>query len=147
MGRSAKVMDTVAIVASDAERLAQYCPDLDNWPRSWSIEPRDLAPGQRLVDHLKPFLLHLLASGLSRKTLRIHRDNLWVLGGEMIRDFHQDPPLRKHSVDVWLDKVISDDGGPLIYHSASEEQQRSFDSTCRRLHRFLEHNARTLYNP
>ncbi len=136
MGRSAQVVDTTEIVASDAERLAQYCPDLENWPRSWSVAPRDIAPGQRLVECFKPFLLHLLASGLSRKTLRIHRDNLWVLGGEMIRDFHEEPPLRKRSVDAWLDKVIDDEGGPLIYHRTPEEKQRSFDSTCRRFYRF-----------
>ncbi|MGI0016092.1 MAG: hypothetical protein ACREBU_21945, partial [Nitrososphaera sp.] len=47
---------------------------------------------------------------------------LWVLGGEMIRDFHEDPPLRKRSVEVWLDKVIDDKGGPIIYHATSEEQ-------------------------
>ena len=129
-------MDTTAIVASDAERLAQYCPDLENWPRSWSVEPRDIAPGQRLVECFKPFLLHLLGTGLSRKTLRVHRDNLWVLGGEMIRDFYEDPPSRKRSTDAWLDNVIGDDGGPLIYFRTSEEEQRSFDSTCRRFYRF-----------
>lgn len=141
------MVDTVAIVPSDAERLAQYCPDLANWPRSWSVEPRDLAPGQRLVDCLKPFLLHLLATGLSRKALQTHRDNLWVLGGEMIRDFHEDPPLRKHSVEVWLDKVIDDEGGPIIYHAPSEEQQHSFDSTCRRLRRFLQDHASNPFDP
>jgi len=135
MGRSVKVMDTAAIVASDAERLAQYCPDLDNWPRSWSVAPRDLASGQRLVECFKPFLLQLLAAGLSRKTLRIHRDNLWVLGGEMIRDFYEDPPSRNGSVDAWLDKVIGDGGGPLMSHQTSDEKQRSFDSTCRRFYR------------
>ena len=123
-------METGAIIASDAERLAQYCPDLANWPRSWSVEPRDIAPGQQLVECIKPFLLHLLGLGRSRKTLRVHRDNLWVLGGEMIRDFYEDPPSRKRSVDAWLDHVIGDDGGPLMYHRSSDEEQRSFDSTC-----------------
>src|SRR5262249_10568193 len=28
-------------------------------------------------------------------------------------------------------------GGPLLYHSDSEERQRSFDSTCRKFRRFL----------
>ena len=123
-------------MSSDAERLAQYCPDLENWPRSWSVEPHDIAPGQQLVEYFKPFLLHVLASGLSRKTLRIHRDNLWVLGGEMIRDFYENPPSRQRSVDAWLNQVIGDDGGPLMYHRTSEEKQRSFDSTCRRFYRF-----------
>ena len=37
---------------------------------------------------LKPLLRHLLRLELSRKTLRKHRDNLWLLGGELILDLH-----------------------------------------------------------
>jgi hypothetical protein len=32
--------------------------------------------------------------------------------------------------------VVGADGGPLIYNG-SEEEQRSLDSTCRKLYRFL----------
>ena len=60
---------------------------------------------------LQAFLLHLLSLELSRKTLRTHRDNLWILGGEMIRDFHEDPPLRKRPLETWLGSVIDDEGG------------------------------------
>jgi hypothetical protein len=35
-----------------------------------------------------------------------------------------------------LRDVVYEDGGPLV-HNGSEEEQRSFDSTCRKLHRFL----------
>jgi hypothetical protein len=37
--------------------------------------------------------------------------------------------------------ALDDEGGPLISHSSPEEQQRSFDSTCRKFHRFLEDNG------
>ena len=47
-------------------------------------EERDLTHGQQVVECFKPYLRHLLGSGPSRKTLRSHRDNLWILGGEMI---------------------------------------------------------------
>jgi hypothetical protein len=33
--------------------------------------------------------------------------------------------------------ALDDEGGPLLSHRASEEEQRSFDSTCRKLLRFL----------
>jgi hypothetical protein len=56
-------------------------------------EGHDLSHGQQMVECLKPFLRHLLSSGPSRKTLRSHRDNLWILG---------------------------DEGGPLISHGGSE---------------------------
>jgi hypothetical protein len=52
-------------------------------------EARDLSPGQQMVECFKPFLRHLLSLRLSRKTLRQHRDNLWLLGGELILDLHE----------------------------------------------------------
>jgi hypothetical protein len=38
-----------------------------------------------------------------------------------------------HVVLAALDR----EGGPLISHGTSEDQQRSFDATCRKFHRFL----------
>jgi hypothetical protein len=78
----------------------------------------------------------MASSGLSGKTIRRHVDNLWLLGGEIIRDLNQTPSLRKVGVEPLLRDLIHEDGGPLI-HNDSEEEQRSFDSTCRKLHRFL----------
>jgi hypothetical protein len=101
------------------------------------VEARDLPPGQQMVECFKPFLRHLLSSNLSAKTLRKHRDNLWQLGGEIISDLHDSPRLRKRPMAQVVFAALNDEGGPLISHSASEEQQRSFDSTCRKFHSFL----------
>jgi hypothetical protein len=117
--------------------LAAYCPDLEQWPASWRYEARDLLPGRQMVECFKPFLRYLLSSPLSPKTLRKHRDNLWLLGGEIISDLHESPRLRKRPMAQVVFAALSDEGGPLISNCASEEQQRSFDSTCRKLHRFL----------
>jgi hypothetical protein len=114
-----------------------YCPDLEQWPKSWMYEARDIAPGEQMVECFKPFLRHLLSSNLSGKTLRKHRDNLWQLGGEIISKLHESPRLRKRPMAQVVFAALDDEGGPLISHSPSEEQQRSFDSTCRKLHRFL----------
>jgi hypothetical protein len=97
---------------------------------------KDLPPGHQLLAHLRPFIEHLASSSLSPKTIRRHVDNLWLLGGEIIRDLHYDPSLRKRATERLLRSMIHEDGGPLI-HNGSEEDQRSFDSTCRKLHRFL----------
>ena len=97
---------------------------------------KDLPPGEQLLACFRPFIEHLASSGLSPKTIRNHVDNLWMLGGEIIRELNYDPSLRKVAADRLLSNVIHADGGPLI-HSDSEEAQRSFDSTCRKLHRFL----------
>ena len=118
--------------------LEQYCRGLDGWPRSWMGWEKDLPPGEKLVACFRPFLEALVASDLSPKTIQKHVDNLWALGGEIIRDLNQNPSLRKKSIEQILDDRIDDEGGPLVYALESEEsQQRSFDSTCRKLYRFL----------
>src|SRR5215472_8588786 len=47
--------------------LAAYCPNLDQWPRSWRGEERDVPPGVKIVEYFTPFLRHLLNSNLSRR--------------------------------------------------------------------------------
>ena len=120
-----------------ADPLHSYCPDLDQWPGSWAYEPRDILPGRRMVDCFKPFLRQLLARSLSRKTLRLHRDNIWLLGGEVIRRVQMDSGLRRRPVEQVVLDFIGDDGGPLLSHGESEAEQRCFDATCRKLFRFL----------
>ena len=75
--------------------LAAYCPDLATWPTSWCGEERDVIQGEAIVAVFTPFLQDLLEQGLSRKTRNMHRDNLWLLGGEIIRDINETPKLRK----------------------------------------------------
>ena len=116
--------------------LLPYCRDLNEWPERWMGEEQDIPPGRRLVEYFLPFLVYLAGSGLSRRTIRKHVDNMWLLGGEIIRDVNEEPALRHASAGSLVLKVIGDDGGPLI-HNGSEDEQRSFDSTCRKFHRFL----------
>jgi hypothetical protein len=69
----------------------------------------------------RPFLEHLAASNLSPKTIQKHVDNMWALGGEFIRDLHNDPPLRRRPVDQVIFKII-EYGGPLLYHGGEDQQ-------------------------
>jgi hypothetical protein len=117
------------------------CRDLSQWPERWMGEEKDLPPGRRLVEYFMPFLLHLAQSGLARKTIQNHVDNMWLLGGEIIRDVNQEPRLRKNSAEQLVRNLILEDGGPLI-HNGSEAEQCSFDSTCRKFHRFLTQSQR-----
>jgi hypothetical protein len=121
----------------DAQRLRQACPDLDDWPRSWHVEPADIAIGQQIVKVLTPFLLHLLDQGLAKTTVRRHRDNLWSLGGELIRCRYDDDDLAKQDVKDALLQLIDGDDGPLIWPRITESEQNSLDATCRKLNRFL----------
>ena len=128
-------VNRAATSASPSDASA-YGRDLDNWPRSWMGLEKDLPPGEELVVCFRPFIEHLASTSLSPKTIRRHVDNLWLLGGEIIRDLNYTPALRKVAAQRLLRDVVGVDGGPLIYNG-SEEEQRSLDSTCRKLHRFL----------
>jgi hypothetical protein len=101
---------------------------------------KDLPPGEQLLTLFRPFLEYLAASDLSTKTIQKHVDNMWALGGEFIRDLHSDSSLRKKPMEQVLLQMI-EYGGPLLYHGG-EDQQRSFDSTCRKFRRFLNETAR-----
>lgn len=84
---------------------------------------KDVPPGEKLVACFRPFLEHLASTSLSPKTIRKHVDNLWVLGGEIIRDLHEDPSLRRQNVQKILRDAIDDEYGPLI-HAAAPSNSR-----------------------
>jgi hypothetical protein len=136
MSGQTKAVRSNTIVPSSPTFEEDYL-DIDGWPHRWRVEPRDLPPGQRMLDIFKPFLVHLLSLGRARKTLRVHRDHLCTLGGEIIRRLHEDPPLRRRPIERVLTEFLDDEGGPLMYPLITEAEQRSFDSTCRKLYRFL----------
>src|ERR1700688_3278692 len=128
-------VNRAAPLASSSDASA-YCRDLDTWPRSWMGREKDLPPGEQLVACFRPFIEHLASSSLSPKTIRQHVDNLWLLGGEIIRDLNYDPSLTKAAAEQLLRNVVGVDGGPLIYNGSGEAQYH-FISPCRKLHRFL----------
>ena len=103
--------------------------------------PKDVPPGEQIVDCFRPFLNHLIQLQLSRTTLRKHVNNLWVLGGDIIRKLNDTPSLRNVPIEDLVFDVVQD-GGPLPSGCDSEEALRSFESSCRKLRRFLEQQAR-----
>jgi len=133
----ARRRDSLPTQQAAADPLQTYCPDLDQWPRSWAYEAGDIPPGLQIVECFKPFLRELLSRQLSRQTLRQHRDNIWALGGEVISQLQMDRALRRRPIEQVVLDLIGDDGGPLLSHGQSEAEQRSFDATCRKLFRFL----------
>ena len=139
MSGKKQTVGKVEIVADQdaACALLAYCPDIEDWPKIWSYEESDLAPGRRMVEFFKPFLLHLLAKKLASSTLRRHRDHLWLLGGEVIRCRQGDPLLCKLPVEKLIFDLLEEDGGPLIWPRITEQEQDAFDASCRKLYRFL----------
>src|SRR4051812_17274452 len=94
-GMDTKMKTNPDFLVSAPPPLLPYCRDLAEWPERWMGEEKDLPPGRRLVAYFLPFLLDLATSGLSKKTIRTHVDNMWLLGGEIVRDLNEEPSLRK----------------------------------------------------
>lgn len=130
--------------ADPAAALAACCPDLEYWPRRWYYDEPNLPRDEQIVALIKPFLTHLLSENLSPKTRRRHRDNVWLLGGELIQRRYEDGKLRKMAIPVALKALVSEHGGPLIYPRISETEQNAFDATYRKLHRFLNSNPKSV---
>ena len=117
--------------------IKELCPDIDRWPESWEGVAEDTAYGREIVKEMKPFIDYLIENGLSKRGIKRHIDNLWILGGELIRDLNYDESLRqKAALDLILDNV-DEDGGPYCRHLDAEEQTRCFDATCKKFYRFL----------
>jgi hypothetical protein len=138
MGRPRPGVDEQGIVPPDElTLLRRACPDLDDWPRRWQYEAADLAPGTAIVATFTPFLLDLLRRKASKSTFNRDRNNLWLVGGELIRRRHDDTDLKRLPIDQLVRRLVEEDSGPLIWPRISESEQNAIDATCRKLYRFL----------
>ena len=121
---------------SSPEVLA-YVPDLDAWPDSWMIDQPDRSMGKAIVTALTPFIEHLIKQSLTKRILKRHVDNLWALGGEIITGINWDESPRKLSAKDLVINAIDEEGGPLLRNPLDPEDQKPFDSTCKKLYKFL----------
>ncbi|MEW7980859.1 MAG: hypothetical protein AB2813_13985 [Candidatus Sedimenticola endophacoides] len=117
--------------------IGEYIQMMDRWPDSWMGFPEDLHIGRQITAVLLSFVEYMIAQGLSRHTIRRHVDNLWALGGELIRAVNFDPSLRERPARTLVEDSIDSTGGALLGSAFSEQDQDPFDATCRKLHRFL----------
>jgi hypothetical protein len=111
------------------------------WPASWAGVPEDALLGRALIGVFLPFLEALVASGAAPTTLRRHFGNVWVLGGHIVRRVSIEEGTRQTAARDQVLAAIDENGGPRIADSMTEEEQASFDSTCRTLLRFLRGHA------
>ena len=109
---------------------------MDQWPESWAGDDKDEPIGRAIVELLRPFVVHLQTQGFSRKTVRRHLDNLWAIGGEIIREINDDRTLRSRRPERLLLDAIQDGNAPLARH-ATDVQQAALSATARRLLQFL----------
>ena len=109
---------------------------MEGWPESWAGTHEDEPVGRRLVAALQLFMTHLQHQGLSSRTLRRHLDNLWLIGGEIIRQLDYDPTLRDKPTHALLLEAIQD-GDARLVRDLTEEQQAALDATARKLLKFV----------
>ena len=108
--------------------------DLDRWPSSWSGTSSDMKTGEQIVDLFRPFLLHLRSKAVSPRTFRRHLDNLWMLGGELIRQSYYDQRIRRSPERVLLE--YAEFGEAPLLRGATEREQEGVDATVRAFMRF-----------
>jgi hypothetical protein len=115
---------------------------MDRWPDSWKGVEEDLEFGQELVALMRPFVEALGGWEVTAKTKRRHLDNLWAIGGEIVRALYTEPDLRKMKAREVLLELIAMGEAPLIYPEITEAEQRAMDGTAKRLLAFLESTGR-----
>ena len=129
-----KAASRLALRKSAKPATSDILQRMSCWPRAWTCVPDDLPLGHGLVGEFRPFVEHLEASGLAARTVQRHFDNLWLLGGKIVRDAglyrELEVPAAEH-----LDKNLDARDGPLI-SDLGQEGQREFDGTCRKFYRF-----------
>lgn len=118
------------------EGILKFAPDFYEWPKKWMGVKKDLPVGQEIVKVFEPFLLHLIEKGYKEKTIKRHATNLWILGGELVREVSIYEELDK-SIEIKIMESIDEEGGPDCRHLQSEEEINSYNTTCRKFSRFL----------
>ena len=86
---------------------------------------------------MMPFVEALMAHGYAKSTMTRHLNNLFLLGGEIIRMVSFDEEYDADPAMVLRDSV-EEEGGMLCRHLHTEADERAYDATCRKLHKFLE---------
>jgi hypothetical protein len=127
---------------SETNKQLKYCKDLHKWSGKWMILNEDLEYGNELVEEFEPFILWLINKNYTKKTIKRHCNNLWVLGAEIISSINIDSDLREISAKKHLSDSINDTGGPYTNYLETENEEEQFDATCRKLHKFISDNKR-----
>ena len=120
-----------------AVNLEKLKEDMARWPKAWAGFDSDIPIGEEIVRTMCPFLLAMVEDQLAYTTINRHMGNLWLLGGEIISRLQIDPELKALAGKELILRFVDEEGGPYSKHLATEEEQKTFDGTCRKLYRFL----------
>lgn len=119
-------------------KITDYCKNTDEWPNSWKREKRDIEVGERILRNIFiPFFRFLIEKQFTKKTIKKHTNNIWLLGGELIDRVEQEEELRTLNELELVLKFVDSRGGPYSNHIDSESEMISFDSSCKKLYKYL----------
>ena len=118
-------------------KLAKLEKDMERWPKAWAGFDSDTPIGKEFVKIMRPFVLAMVEDHLAYTTVNRHMGNLWLLGGEIIARVQTDPEPKDLAAEDLILRFVDDEGGPYSKHLATEEEQRAFDATCKKLYRFM----------
>jgi hypothetical protein len=118
-------------------KLEKLKKDMERWPKSWAGSDSDIPIGKEMVKVMRLFLMAMVEDQLSYTTINRHMNNLWLLGGEIISGVNADPELKDLDGEQLILRFVDEEGGPYSRHLATEQEQKTFDATCKRFYRFL----------
>jgi hypothetical protein len=116
--------------------IAAVCPSFPQWPRRWMGMPEDVPYGAGILKVFAPFIRALMSQGYSERTISKHCDNLWLLGGEIIREVSLYDEYETEPRKMVINAVDSE-GGMDCRHLHSRAERLSYNNTCKMLHAFL----------
>lgn len=121
-------------------KKVSFQEQMADWPKRWAGFEADEEVGQRMVDELRLFIEYLEQSGLTKKTLQRHLTWLWAIGGEIIREVHDEEERRTWTGRKLLETAVENGEAPMI-RGANEDEQSRADGTARKLRKFFMNSA------
>lgn len=118
-------------------KLRELSPDFDEWPKRWMGLKEDLEYGKKLLPYMEEFLNELIKRDLSRKTLKNHIDNTWLLGGSIIRQVSMYEEYKTAPLKKLMESVETGGMPPDGYEHMTERDLRAFERTCELFEEFL----------
>jgi hypothetical protein len=123
------------------EGVRGIVPDFDQWPESWMGTKSDFEYGKKLLPFMEEFIKYLIGQNLPRKTLKEYIDDLWLMGGTIIKDVSIYEENKKDALEVILEAVEADGCLPDGYDCMSKSELASFNKRCRKFEEFLKNIA------
>jgi len=111
--------------------------ETDQWTGTWTVIASDPPVGKKILHAMHAFVSGLTGQRLPYTAINRHVLNLWLLCGEIVRYVQNNQELKSLSSYELILRFVDAEGGPHCSQLATQQQQRSFDATCKKLFQHL----------